>query len=124
MVPTRKRPITWAEVGVRNAGFRKTMVAFQFAFAWGLLTATLGREPESVEEYADFWDVSRAKAFRDQQYWRECFPSELTPGHFNEVSGSQARYNEAWKRLRDISKARTELQSMVLSMGGAGLTSA
>ena len=77
-----------------------------------------GREPETVEQYAELMEVSRAKAFRDQQEWREAFPSELTPGHFNTVTGNQARYDELWLRVKDLKKAKAEAQSMLFSIGG------
>jgi hypothetical protein len=39
-------------VAIENAGFRNTMRAFQFTMAWGS-TSFLGREPETIDEYAE-----------------------------------------------------------------------
>jgi hypothetical protein len=118
-VPKPRRVPTWAEVAVSRVGMRKTLHVFQFAMGWGLATASLGREPESVEEYAEHMEISRAKAFRDQQEWREAFPTELTPYHFNDVSGAQARYDEAWRRLKDLKKVKAEVQPLLFSIGGS-----
>ena len=114
----RKRPATWAEVGVANAGFRATLHAFHFAMGWGLATAELGREPETVDEYAEVMGLSRAKAFRDQQDWRKAFPEHDTPHAFNVRSGNQAKYDEILRRLGDLGEAKREAEVMVLQIGG------
>ena len=85
----KKRPLTWAEVGIRNAGMRATTRGLKFALGWGLATAELGREPESFEEYAETMEESRATAFRDQQAFRKAFPTEETPTRMNETSGAK-----------------------------------
>jgi hypothetical protein len=111
--------MTWAEVGVKNAGFRKTVRALRFAMAWGLATATLGHEPTSVEEYAEFWDESRATAFRDQQSFRAAFPTETTPARMNAHSGAQARYDEAQQLITDRAELVAMLDSGVFTLGAA-----
>lgn len=116
-VAKRKRPATWAEVGVMNAGFRAALHGMHFAMGWGLATAELGREPETVDEYAEVMGLSRAKAFRDQQDFRRAWPSEETPYAFNVKTGAQARYDEALERLGDLGKARREVEAMVLTQG-------
>ena len=77
----------------------------KFAMLWGLATAELGREPGSIEEYAETLDESRATAFRDQQAFRKAFPAEVSPTRMNEVSGMQERWEEMVDRLRDVKKA-------------------
>jgi hypothetical protein len=62
-------------------------------------------------------EVSRAKAFRDQQDFRKAFPSQETPYAFNVKTGAQARYDEAYDRLKDIAKARKEVEPLVLTLG-------
>jgi hypothetical protein len=118
----RKRPLTWAEVGFRNAGMRATSRAFKFAMGWGLATAELGREPETIDEYAETVGESRATAFRDQQSFRKAFPNEESPAHMNQVSGSQERYNEAIRKLSDIKLASAEAQPIVYSLGASPIT--
>jgi hypothetical protein len=86
---------------------------------WGLATVELGREPETVEEYAETMQESRATAFRDQQAFRKAFPSEESPGRMNEVSGSQERYAELYRRLKDSSKVAVEAQSLIFTLGAS-----
>jgi len=101
-----QRPPTWAEVGIRNSNFRTTLRGLRFAMAWGLATAELGREPGSVEEYAETMEESRATAFRAQQAFREAFPTEVTPYRMNKTSGAQDRYDDLWKQLVEIGKRK------------------
>ncbi|MGB9113349.1 MAG: hypothetical protein WCF24_11570 [Acidimicrobiales bacterium] len=115
----KERRVTWAELGWRNAGIRKTTRGLKFAMGWGLATATLGREPESVEEYAEVMDESRATAFRDQQAFREAFPNEESPARMNRMSGAQARYDELWRNLRDPKKAALGAQPVMFVVGGS-----
>lgn len=115
----RRRPATWAEVGIMNAGIRATMRGLKFAMGWGLATAELGREPESVEEYAEVMGESRATAFRDQQAFRQAYPGEESPTRMNKVTGAQAAYDETFRKLRDIGKATAESQSMIFTVGAA-----
>jgi len=111
--------MTWADVGYRNAGIRATARALKFAMAWGLATAELGREPSSIEEYAETVEESRATAFRDQQAFRKAFPDELTPARMNRVSGNQERYDELQRTLRNFAKSFAAAQPMVYSLGGS-----
>ena len=62
-----------------RVGLRKTLKALTFIASWGIVYEALGRAPESIEEYAEWWRESRAKAFRDQQLFREALPGEDTP---------------------------------------------
>jgi hypothetical protein len=50
-----------------------------FMAAWAIATRHHNWEPIDVEQYGEYWKLSRAKAFRDQQRWRELFPNEPTP---------------------------------------------
>ena len=115
----RRRSVTWAEVGFHNAGMRTTSRALNFAMGWGLATAELGREPTGWEEYAETMEVSRATAFRDQQAFRDAFPTEDTPLRMNRQSGAQAKYEETWKRLRDRGKAARAASPFVFLLGGS-----
>jgi len=95
--------------------------------AWGLATAEMGREPGSVDEYAETMEESRATAFRDQQAFRKAFPAEATPYRMNKTSGAQDRYDEQWKRLVEIGKRKRadkaklmiEAQSTMFLVGSA-----
>ncbi|MBW4078588.1 MAG: hypothetical protein HIU84_08815 [Acidobacteria bacterium] len=62
-----------------NAVIRSSTRGLKFAMDWGLDTAELSREPDSVDEYAEVIGESRATAFRDQQAFRQAFPTEESP---------------------------------------------
>ena len=115
----RTRPLTWAEVGIMNAGMRATTRGLKFAMGWGLATAELGREPESIEEYAEVVRESRATAFRDQQAFRRAYPNEETPTRMNQVTGAQARYNELFRKMKDHRSAALQAQSMIFTVGAS-----
>jgi len=66
---------SWTQVGFKNAGMRETMRALRFALGWGLATAELGQEPESVEHYATVMEIPRSSAYRDHQAFKK--PSRM-----------------------------------------------
>jgi hypothetical protein len=111
--------MTWSELGVRNAGFRTTLRALQFAMSWGVATASLGHEPGSVEEYAEFWGESRATAFREQQAFREAFPNETTPARMNALSGLREWSEEIVRIGDDLKELRVRAKSGVFTLGAA-----
>jgi len=118
-VAMKKQGPTWGEVGIRNAGFRAATRGLKFAMGWGLATADLGREPASVEEYAEVMQESRATAYRDLQAFRQAFPNEESPERMNRTSGAQDRYDELARTLKDRKKAALAAQSMVFTVGGS-----
>lgn len=67
-----------AEVLAERVGFRSMIKVLTFIVSWGTVYEDLGREP-SIEEFADWWKSSRAKAFRDQQLFRKAMPEFDTP---------------------------------------------
>ncbi len=114
--------MTWAEVGVANAGLRTTLKALRFAMMWGLASATLGHEPQSIEEFAEFWEDSRATAFREQQAFRKAFPTETTPTRMNVSTGSQDRFAEVARRTKDFYDRKaltTEVSTGLFKLGAA-----
>ena len=118
-VVANRPPMTWAEVGIRNSNFRTTIRAIQFATAWGLATATLGREPESIEEFGQTMEMNRRTAFRGQVAFRAAYPTEDTPGRINRITGAQAKYDDAWRRLPQIGAAEREVEPMTFFLGAA-----
>jgi len=101
-----RREKTWAQEGIQNSNFRTAVRALHFAMLWGLATATLEREPESIEEFAETMDMTRRTAFRNQEAFRKAYPSEETPGRINTVTGAQDRYDATYQKLRNLGKAR------------------
>lgn len=98
---------------------RTTDRALRFAVRWGMCASELGREPRSIEEYAELTSESRASAFRDQQAYREAFPAEKSPARMNELSGAQARLDELWDVHRDRARVALAAQPLAYVVGGA-----
>jgi len=119
VVVARRVGPTWAEVGIRNAGFRKTVTALKFALSWGLATAELGREPVTVDEFAQVMKLSRRTAFRDQEHFREAFPSETTPTRMNVLTGAQKRYDETYNRLQEVGAAERASEHVAFDVGAS-----
>jgi hypothetical protein len=113
------RTLTWAELGWRNAGMRTTNRAVNFAVRWGTLSAELGREPRSIDEFAELVGESRASAFRDQQAFREAFPAESSPRRMIELSGARSRLDDLWAMHGDRDRVALAAQPLVYLLGGA-----
>lgn len=75
----RKGPPTMSAVLITRFGFRKACRVMAFIAAWGIVCESLGRPPETVDEYSDWWKQSRATGFREQKEFRECFEGMDTP---------------------------------------------
>ena len=65
-------------VTIQRAGLRKASSIGAFIIAWLTVHHELGERP-TVEQYADWWKVSRATAYREQAEFREVWPEFLTP---------------------------------------------
>ena len=63
----------------KNVGMIKGAQVLQFIWSWGDVMERLGREPDSIEEYADTFRTSYATAYREQKLFREALPGETTP---------------------------------------------
>jgi len=87
--------------------------------AWGLATAELGREPASVDEFAEVMEINRRTAFRDQGHFREAFPTEVTPTRMNALTGAQALYDETYQRLRKLGAARRASEHLTFLVGSS-----
>lgn len=73
-----KRPPTWLDVAVHNVGLRLAVRALNWAYCWAVVREALGHDP-SVEEVAEWWNMARRTAFRDQADFRKAFPTLETP---------------------------------------------
>lgn len=74
----QKRPMTWMEVAVRNGGMRAAVTAMGWAYCWAVTREAVGHEP-TVEEVADWWNMARRSAFREQAAFRKAFPTLESP---------------------------------------------
>jgi len=78
MAKPRTRQLTWLEVAIGNAGFRRAITGMTWAYIWGVTREALGHDP-SVDEVADWWNSSRRTAFRDQAAFKASFPMLDSP---------------------------------------------
>lgn len=70
--------MTWLEVAVRNGGMRAAVTAMSWAYCWAVTREAIGHDP-SVEEVADWWNMARRSAFREQAAFRKAFPTFESP---------------------------------------------
>jgi hypothetical protein len=64
---------------LRDFGIRKTMRILDISTSWAIALRANGWEPITAEQYGEYWRMGRASAFRDQRFWRECFPQSENP---------------------------------------------
>lgn len=104
----QKRPMTWLEVAVRNGGMRAAVTAVSWAYCWAVTREAIGREP-SVEEVADWWNMARRTAFREQAAFRKAFPTLDSPAAIYstpEAREAVARHAAAGAKLENWVKER------------------
>jgi len=119
LVAKKQRPATWSEVGYRNAGMRATFRGLTFAIRWAAVTATLKREPASIDEFCEVLDEARRTAFRDQQAFRAAFPSEATPLRMITDTGVLARFEELVRTLDNLDQVTGQLAPLAFTLGAA-----
>lgn len=73
----------------QNVGLRKAFQALTFMAAWDRARRALRRQTLTLDEYADWWKVSRATAFREQARFRDAFPGESTPDRLLDLAEGQ-----------------------------------
>lgn len=80
-------------VAQRRVGLRKAFQALTFMTAWDMVRADAEAEP-TIEDYAAYWKVSPATAYREQKLFREAFPSETSPTRLLDLAAKQANSRE------------------------------
>lgn len=112
---------TWIQLGVRNAGIRKTMKAINWAYCWAVVQESMGREP-TVEEVGDWWNMSRRTAFRDQSSFRAAFPTLDSPAplYASEEARSKiarhAAFGDRMDRWAEERRSRREVDAVDAAM--------
>ena len=86
----------------RRVGLWNASRILAFIIAWGTMTEDLGRPPESIEEYADYWKTSHRSAYREQALFRKGLPGDATPTRIWE----QARERLADRDNEDVAAAQ------------------
>ena len=89
----KRKPTTLIEIAVARHGFRRGMTVVSFVVAWGIARELWAEDhpgdPFTIEEYATWWKISRSTAYREQAWFREAFPNEVTPDRFTDLALSQ-----------------------------------
>jgi len=104
---------------MNTRSMRTTFRALTFAIRWAACCAELKREPESVDEFCEVMQEARRTAFRDQQAFRQAFPTETTPLRMIEVTGLKARFEELYRRLQDLGRVEAQMAPMAFTLGAA-----
>jgi hypothetical protein len=92
-----------AEQLIRGHGFKTAHQVMSFIAAWAICCEALGRAPESVDEYSDWWRQSRATGFREQQLFRQVMAPMLTPTVFWE--STRSTYSELFAKKNVVKVA-------------------
>lgn len=121
-MPKQKRPLTWIELAVVNAGMRTAFKAINWAHSWAVARESLGHDP-TVEEVADWWNMSRRTAFRDQAAFREAFPTlaDPSPMYASEEAraaiAKQAAFGDRMDKWAADRRAKREAEAMRAALG-------
>jgi len=82
-------------VAQRRVGLRKAFQALTFMSAWDMVRAAGHAKAEpTIEDYAAYWKISPATAYREQRLFREAFPGEASPTRLLELAAEQANSRE------------------------------
>ncbi len=74
-------------VAASRVGLRGAMTACSFAIDWAIAEFSKGAPLDQVEEFAVYWRISRAQAFRRQGVYRRAFPEFATPRQLLDACG-------------------------------------
>lgn len=72
-----------------------------FIVAWARVRDDLGRDP-SIEEYAEWWSMSRRQGFYEQARFREAFPGLADPGPLLAVAERAGEHPSAAADFGDL----------------------
>ncbi|HZW45777.1 MAG TPA: hypothetical protein VFF32_15590 [Dermatophilaceae bacterium] len=81
MARKKQKGPTYFTLMVQRVGFKKTRRAMEYGLCYLTVRVDLGHRP-SMEEYAVWWKIGSATAFREQALWREAMPDFSTPEDF------------------------------------------
>jgi hypothetical protein len=79
----------------KRYGFMKATKLLNFMASWAVAMKANDWQPITVEQYAAHFGMSRAKAFKEQQLWRDLIPNEPTPTA--RVLAARAEYAKAMR---------------------------
>lgn len=105
-MPREKKAPTLLEVALRRVGLRKAYIALEFAVAWAIVEADLGRPPVTADEFGDWWQLSRSQSFRQQATFRETFPEFSTPSEMFAAVGVKVQGQDRERATGEVFAAR------------------
>lgn len=115
-----RKPKTWLEIAITNAGLRSGVRALTWALLWGVARERLGTDP-TVEQVAECWRSSRRTAFRDQTHFRKAFPGHDTPAAIFDNPNARRRVRDIAKSMEDfeesLRKGTPRIDKAVLQIG-------
>jgi hypothetical protein len=125
-MPRRQtRKVTWIEVGVRNAGLRKTIKGLSWAYMWATVREVQGSDP-TVEQVANWWKEAERTSYREQAAFREAFPTLETPAKIFQDPALRANLAKAAMASDELDEAirsrRRISDSGLLDIGMAAAT--
>lgn len=112
-MPRRRSPEPLLVTLQGRVGYLRGCKVCGFIVAWGIVTESLGRPPESIEEYADWWKQSHRTAYREQALFRLAVHEYETPTELWEEVRKQVDVRRA-ARERDKIAARLATLSISL----------
>lgn len=95
------------EDALKKVGIKKAYKLLTFVACWGIFMSKNGRPPASVDEYADWWHVHRATAFRDLEVFRTAYPDHAYPTEICE-----------WLDRQDVRVFQASAPVVALHIGG------
>jgi hypothetical protein len=76
-------------VAARQVGMRRAFRVLTFMAAWDRARKAMRRESLTLDEYAEWWKVTRRTSYHEQALFREAFPAESTPDRLLDLAEGQ-----------------------------------
>jgi hypothetical protein len=121
-----KRPPTWIEVALTNAGVVRGATSISWAWCWGITREVLGHDP-TVEEVAEWWGSSERTAYRDHASFKKAFPFLDSPATYVDqpevkplveaAARGMKRFAENMQRRKNEKRDRRPIDTAALKIG-------
>jgi hypothetical protein len=121
-----RRPPTWIEIAVTNAGVVRGATSISWAWCWGITREVLGHDP-TVEEVAAWWGASERTAYRDHASFKKAFPFLDSPAIYVDqpevkplveaAARGMKRFAESMERRINDKRDRRPIDTAALKIG-------